>query len=111
MSIGEMASGRWFRIAVPVVLAGSVFGLLVEAAVPRYLPDNVFTTYAGEAAKLGVFAIWLYLARRIFHTIQGIYGSDSVRYLEFTPIWRILMDVTAAYGLAAFCFAVLYVYI
>lgn len=110
MSTAKTAPGRRFRIAVPVVIAASVLGLLVEAAVPRFLPENAVTTFAGEAAKLGVFIIWLYLAWRIFHTLQGIYGADSGRYLARTPIWRILADLTAAYALAAFCFAVLYVY-
>jgi hypothetical protein len=58
-----------------------------------------------------VFVIWLYLVWRIFGSIRGIYGPESARYLERTPIWRILLDVTAAYILGAFCFSVLYVYL
>lgn len=65
----------------------------------------------GEAAKAGVFAIWLYLIWRICGTIKAIYGPDSASYLERTPIWRILLDITAAYVLAAFCFSVIYVYL
>lgn len=111
MRIGDGAPGGWLRFAVPAVFVYSVVGLLVEAAVPHLLPESAFTTYVGGAAKMGVFAIWLYLGWRIFHTLQGIYGSDSVRYLGNTPVWRIVMRVTAAYVLAAFCFAVLYVYL
>jgi Ion channel len=102
---------RWLRMIGPVVIAYCIFGLLVEAAVPHILPENAFTTYVGEAAKAGVFAIWFYLIFRIGRTIRGIYGAQSAQYLELTPIWRILLDVTAAYVLAAFCFSVLYVYI
>ena len=102
---------RGLRIIVPVVVAYCVFGLLVEAAVPRFLPENAFTTYVGEAAKAGIFAIWFYLIWRIGISIQGIYGPRSALYLEFTPVWRIVLDVTAAFLLAAFCFAVVYVYI
>lgn len=101
---------RWLRIIGPFVIAYSVIGLLVDAAVPRLLPENALTTSIGEAAKAGAFVIWLYLIWRIFGTIRGIYGPDSARYLDRTPIWRILLDVIAAYGLAAFCFSVLYVY-
>ena len=102
---------RLVRMIGPVVIAYCVFGLLVEAAVPRFLPENAFTTYVGEAAKAGLFAIWFYLIWRIARTIQGIYGPRSALYLEFTPVWRILLDVTAAFLLAAVCFAVLYIYI
>ena len=103
--------GRGLRIVGPVLVVYSIIGLLVEAAVPRFLPENGLTMFVGGAAKAGVFAIWLYLIWRIFGTIRGIYGPESVRYLEGTPIWRILVDVMAAYILAAFCFSVLYVYI
>lgn len=103
--------GRWLRIIGPVLIGYSIVGLLVEAAVPRLLPENGLTASIGEAAKAGMFAIWFYLIWRIFGTIQGIYGTESARYLEGTPIWRILLDVTAAYVLAAFCFSVLYVYL
>jgi hypothetical protein len=102
---------RWLRIIGPFVIVYCVAGLLVEAAVPHILPENAFTTYVGDAAKAGVFAIWFYLIWRIANAIQGIYGEQSVHYLERTPIWRILLDVTVAYALAAFCFSVLYVYI
>ena len=102
---------RWLRMVGPFVVAYCVAGLLVEAAVPHILPRNAFTTYVGDAAKAGVFAIWFYLIWRIAGAIQGIYGAQSARYLELTPVWRILLDVTAAFLLAAFCFAVLYVYI
>lgn len=103
--------GRWLRIIGPILIAYSVLGLLVEAAVPRFLPENGLTISIGEAAKAGVFAIWIYLVWRIVGSIQGIYGSNSAGYLERTPVWSILLDVTAAYILAAFCFAVLYVYL
>jgi Ion channel len=102
---------RCFKIVRYIVVGYCVFGLLVEAAVPRFLPENAFTSYVGEAAKAGVFAIWFYLFWRIGNAIQGIYGRQSAEYLELTPIWRILLDVTAAYVLAAFCFSVLYLYI
>jgi len=103
--------GRWLRIIGPVLIGYSILGLLVEAAVPQFLPENGLTISIGEAAKAGVFAIWLYLIWRIFGTIRGIYGPESALYLEQTPVWRILLDVTAAYVLAAFCFSVLYVYL
>lgn len=102
---------RWLRVIGPVVITYCVFGLLVEAGVPRFFPENAFTTYVGDAAKAGVFAIWFYLIWRIVRTLQGLYGAHSARYLELTPIWKILLDVTIAFVLAAFCFAVLYVYI
>lgn len=103
--------GRWLRIIGPVIIGYSTVGLLVEAAVPRFLPDNGLTTSISEAAKVGVFIIWFYLIWRIFGTIQGIYGPESIRYLRHTPVWRILLDVMVAYVLAAFCFSVLYVYL
>ena len=103
--------GRLLRIIGPILIGYSIVGLLVEAAVPQFLPENGLTISVGEAAKAGVFAIWLYLIWRMVGTIQGIYGQESARYLEGTPIWRILLDVTAAYVLAAFCFSVLYVYL
>ena len=102
---------RWLRTGVLIVAGYSVVGLLVEAAVPRFLPENSLTTSVGEAARAGMFVVWLYLIGRIFRTIRGIYGSDSATYLERTPIWWILLDVTAAYGLATFCFSLLYVYL
>jgi hypothetical protein len=102
---------RWLRTIGPLVIGYSIVGLMVEAAVPRFLPENALTTTVSEAAKAGMFAIWFYLIWRIFGTIRGIYGSDSARYLERMPIWKILLDVTAAYVLAAFCFSVLYVYL
>src|SRR5689334_13005802 len=102
---------RWFRAIGPFLIAYCVFGLLVEAGVPRFFPDNAFTIFVREAANLGVFAIWFYLIWRIGKTLQGLYGAQSAEYLEATPIWRILLDVTAAFVLAAFCFSVLYVYI
>jgi Ion channel len=104
-------AGRWLRFIGPVLIGYSIVGLLVEAAVPQFLPENGVTISVGAVAKAGVFAIWLYLIWRIFGTIQGIYGPQSARYLEGTPVWRILLDVTAAYILAAFCFSVLYVYL
>lgn len=103
--------GRWLRSIGPIVVAYSVVGLLVEASIPRFLPENALTVAVGEAAKAGVFTIWFYLIWRIFSTIKAIYGPDSAGYLERTPIWRILLDVTAAYVLAAFCFSVIYVYL
>ncbi len=102
---------RWFRIIGPVVIGYCIFGLLVQASVPHILPDNALTSYVGEAARAGVFAVWFYLIWRIISTIRGIYGADSVHYLERTPLWRILLDITAAFVLAAFCFSVLYLYI
>jgi Ion channel len=102
---------RWFRIVGPIVIGYCVFGLLVQASVPHLLPENALTSYVGEAARAGVFSIWFYLIWRIFNTIRGIYGPDSVQYLDRTPVWRILLDVIAAFALAAFCFSVLYVYI
>ena len=35
--------GGWGRLAVPLVFACSVIGLLIEAAVPHLLPENAFT--------------------------------------------------------------------
>jgi ion channel len=102
---------RWLRIFGLVVIVYCIVGLLVNAAVPQFLPENALTTSVAEAAKAGVFAIWLYLIWRILETIKGIYGPDSAHYLERTPIWRILLNVVVAYGLAAFCFSVFYVYI
>jgi Ion channel len=107
----ESLPGGLVRIVVPLVFACSVLGLLVEAAVPHVLPENSFTEYVGEAAKAGVFAIWLYLAWRIFNTLRDIYGPDRVSYHERISIWRVLLHVTAGYVLAAFCFAVVYVVI
>jgi len=94
-----------------LLIAYSIVGLLVEAAVPQLLPENGLTISVGDSAKAGMFAIWFYLIWRIFGTIRGIYGPDSARYLERTPIWRVLLNVMAAYVLAAFCFSVLYVYL
>ena len=112
--MGSFTDGRvarWLRVIGPIAVAYCIFGLLVEAAVPHILPENAFTTYVGEAAKAGVFAIWFYLIWRIANAVRGIYGARSNQYLEGTPLWRILLDVTAGFILAAFCFAVLYVYI
>ena len=102
---------RWFKIIWFIVVGYCIFGLLVEVAVPHLLPENAFTTYVGEAAKAGVFVIWFFLIWRIADAIRGIYGPQSALYLDATPFWRILLDVTAAFLLAAFCFAVLYLYI
>jgi hypothetical protein len=102
---------RWLRIIGPVLIGYSTIGLLVEAAVPQFLPENGLTISVGEAAKAGIFAIWFYLIWRIIDTVKGIYGQRSADYLEQTPIWRILVNVTVAYVLAAFCFSVLYVYL
>jgi Ion channel len=101
----------WSGIIGPLAVVYTVVGLLVDMAVPQILPDNALTASVGDAAKSGAFAIWLYLLWRIFNTIRGIYGPDSIHYLERTPIWRILLDVIAAYSLAIFCFSVLYVYL
>lgn len=102
---------HWFGIIGPIVIVYTMAGLLVDLAVPNLLPRNAFTASIGDSANIGAFAIWLYLSWRIIHTIKGIYGPDSTGYLARTPIWRILLDVTAAYFLAIFCFSVLYVYI
>jgi hypothetical protein len=101
----------WLRVIGPIVVAYTIVGLLVDLSIPHLLPENPLTAAIGESAKAGAFAIWFYLISRIFLTIRGIYGSDSVQYLERTPIWRILSDVIAAYSLAVFCFSVLYVYL
>ena len=101
----------WSRILGPVVIVYTVAGLLVDLAVPHLLPGNVFTASIGESAKTGAFAIWFYLIWRIFNAIKGIYGAESTHYLERTPIWSILLEVTTAYLLATFCFSVLYVYL
>jgi hypothetical protein len=102
---------QWSRIIGPLIVVYTVIGLLVDLAVPHLLPENALIAAIGESAKTGAFAIWFYLIWRIFNTIRGIYGSDSVHYLERTPIWQILLDVIAAYSLAIFCFSVLYVYL
>jgi hypothetical protein len=101
----------WLRVIRSIVVGYCIFGLLVEASVPHLLPENAFTAYVGEAARAGVFIIWFYLIWRIASAIRGIYGPKSALYLEFTPAWRIILDVTAAFLLAAFCFAVIYLYI
>lgn len=111
MNRERVSLGYLLRRIGPFVVAYSVVGLLVDASVPRFLPENALTMAVGEAAKAGVFAVWFYLIWRIFNTIKAIYGPDSAGYLERTPIWRILLDVTAAYVLAAFCFSVIYVYL
>jgi hypothetical protein len=94
-----------------LIVAYSVVGLVVDLAVPDIFPRNSFTASVGESAKACAFAIWFYLLWQIFNTIRGIYGPDSVHYLEQTPIWRILLDVAAAYAVAIVCFSVLYVYV
>jgi hypothetical protein len=99
----------WFRIIGPIVVVYSLTGLLVEAGVPHVFPDTALTAYIGDSARTGVFVIWFYLIWRISISIRGIYGRDSSQYLERTPVWRILLDVSAAYVLAAFCFSVVYV--
>jgi len=101
----------WFRIIGSIFVVYSLAGLLVEAGVPHIFPDTVLTTYIGDSARTGVFVIWFYLIWRISTSVQGIYGRDSGQYLESTPVWRILLDVSAAYVMAAFCFSVMYVYI
>jgi hypothetical protein len=111
MNVGKDASRSWSRILILTLFAYSVFGLLIEAATPHLLPQTAFTKYVGGAANAGVFAVWFYLAWRIFSALRGIYGPDGARYFERTSIGRIIFQVTAAYILAAFCFAVLYVYI
>ncbi len=104
-------TARWLRVIGPIVIVYCTLGLLVEAGVPRFFPENAFTTFVREAARAGVFAIWFYLIWRISSTLRGLYGAQSAQYLEITPLWRILLDVTVAFVLAAFCFSVLYVYI
>ena len=101
----------WSGIIGPLVVAYTVIGLLVDLSVPHVLPDNALTAAVGDSGKAGAFAIWFYLVWRIFNAIRGLYGPDSVDYLRRTPIWRVLLDVIAAYGLAIFCFSVLYVYL
>jgi len=78
----------WFGIVGPIIVIYSFIGVLVAAGVPHIFPENALTTYLGGSAKAGAFAIWLYLAWRIFNAIKGIYGTDSGRYLEQTSIWR-----------------------
>jgi hypothetical protein len=102
---------NWHRAVVVLIVAYSVVGLMVDLAVPDIFPLNAFTASVGESAKVGAFAIWLYLLWQIFDAVRGIYGSDSAHYLERTPIWRILLDVAAAYAVAIVCFSVLYVYV
>lgn len=111
MSQEQTFSGRWLRTIGPAVIGYSIVGLLVDASIPQFLPENTLTMFIGEAAKAGVFVIWFYLIWRMFGTIKIIYGSNSAGYLEHTAIWRILLNITAAYILAAFCFSVLYVYL
>jgi hypothetical protein len=112
MSKSTHASWRyWSRILVLAIIVYVIAGLLVDLAVPGLLPENAFTDSFADSAKAGAFAIWLYLILRIFKTIKGIYGPESIFYLERTPIWRILLEVMTAYSLAIFCFSVLYVYV
>ena len=101
----------WFRTAGLVLIVYTIAGLAVDLAVPRLLPYSMFTAAIGESAKAGAFAIWFYLVWRIFNAIKGIYGRESGHYLERTPIWSILLEVTTAYALAILCFSVLYVYL
>jgi hypothetical protein len=102
---------HWSRIVGLAIIAYIVTGLLVDLAVPSLLPDSLLTTSIGDSAKAGAFAIWFFLIWRIVKAIKGIYGPESTKYLELTPVWRILLEVTTAYCLAIFCFAVLYVYL
>lgn len=101
----------WARILGLAIIVCVVAGLLVDLAVPSLLPYNALTVSVADSAKAGAFAIWLFLIRRIFKAIKGIYGPESTKYLELAPIWRILLEVTTAYCLAIFCFSVLYVYL
>ena|ERR1700760_3183982 len=101
----------WLRIFGLAITVYIVAGLLVDMAVPDLLPDGEITRSIADSAKAGAFAVWFYLISRIFRTLKGIYGPDSVDYLERTPIWRILSEVMTAYALAIFCFSVLYVYL
>ncbi|MET4800768.1 potassium channel family protein [Bradyrhizobium sp. LB11.1] len=111
MSRDKERNDRWLRRLVLILCAYCVIGLLIEAAVPHLLPETAFTTYVGGAARSGVFVIWLYLVLRIVGIVRGIYGPDSDRYLTLTPLRLIFLQVAAAYLLAAFCFAVLYLFI
>src|SRR3974390_2067967 len=101
----------WSRIIGLAVIVYTIAGLLVDLAMPHILPRTLLTASIGESAKAGAFAIWIYLIWRIFNTIRGIYGPQSTSYLQSTPIWRILVEVTTAYLIAIFCFSVLYVYL
>jgi len=102
---------RWSRLVGLVVVLYTIAGLMVDLSVPHLLPYSTFTAAIGESAKAGAFAIWFYLIWRVFNTIKGIYGPESIHYLERTPIWRILLEVTTAYSLAILCFSVVYVYL
>jgi hypothetical protein len=113
-AVSESVHARWRywpRIIGLAIIAYIVVGLLVDLAVPSFLPDNALTASVSESAKAGAFALWFYLIWRIVRAIKGIYGPESIGYLERTPIWRILSEVTTAYSLAIFCFSVLYVYV
>lgn len=101
----------WSRIAGLAAVVYVITGLLVDLAVPDLLPDDMVTASIRESAKAGAFVIWFFLVWRIFNAIRGIYGPASTQYLEITPIWRILLEVTTAYCLAICCFSVLYVYL
>ena len=74
----------WSRMIGLLVIVYTVVGLLVDMAVPQILPDNALTASVGDAAKSGAFAIWFYLLWRIFNTIRGIYGPDSIHYLQYS---------------------------
>ena len=108
---GQTRRRYWPRIVGLGVGIYIVVGLLVDLAVPDLLPDSALTGSIADSAKAGAFAIWFYLIWHIFRAIKGIYGPESVDYLERTPIWRILSEVMTAYLLAVFCFSVLYVYV
>ena len=103
--------GYWLRTAGLVLIVYTIVGLLVDLAVPDLLPAGRLTASIADSAKAGAFAIWFYLIWRIFNAIRGIYGPESVHYLERTPIWTILLEVMTAYALAILCFSVLYVYL
>ena len=103
--------GYWPRLVGLAIILYVVAGLLVDMAIPGLLPNNALTVSIADSAKAGAFAIWFYLISRIFRALKGIYGPQSINYLERTPIWRILSEVMTAYALAIFCFSVLYVYV
>jgi hypothetical protein len=107
----KKSPARFLRFIGPIVAAYCVLGLLIESAVPHLIPENTVTARLGDSARAGAFVVWFYLIWHIASAVRGIYGPDSARYLEETPIWKILLEVMAAYAIASFCFAVLYTYI
>ena len=102
---------RWFKIIWFIVVGYCIFGLLVEAAVPHLSPRKRLHNLCrrGRQGRRFRHLVLSDLAHRRCH--PGHLWPTERALLDATPFWRFLLDVTAAFLLAAFCFAVLYLYI